>query len=106
VIATPVEGETLAGWLNAAADILEGQEVLAQGDLRDPDGNVCVREAMNLVTPREHCFDVGQAFAEHVGVNVRRICDWNDTPGRTVAEAVQALRDAAIKQQPDATTGW
>ena len=61
------------------------------------DGGVCAFGAIILVEPRDVAARVamGQRLANVLGLTFERIEMWNDTPGRTQAEVVAALRKAA-----------
>lgn len=99
--------------LNAdAADLLDGAaDVITewgwcQNRLTDAVGRVCVVGAMTAAA-RNDALRLGLAYGEASAalrsiIGRGDIVRWNNTPGRTAAEVVQAFRDAAVKARPDA----
>ncbi len=79
-----------------AALIIE-QDGWTQGTARDEQGCVCMYGAIQLAYQNgPHWVTVRHFLAIHLGVGgVPGLIDWNDKPGRTKAEVIQALRDAA-----------
>ena len=108
----------VAGTLNAAADLLEKPGAWTQGEYGlDEDGYgltgvhqlqsraVCLctvgalAVAGNAASIRyaEEEADAVHALASVLGISVGRVAAWNDAPGRTQAEVVAALREAALR---------
>jgi hypothetical protein len=76
----------------------------AQARAITDDGRVCVRESIHLARKtlglEPHTFDGAvAALCDYIGRQT--LPRWNDTPGRTRNEILQALRDCAAKLQPD-----
>lgn len=83
--------------LEKAADLIEPEGAWTQKAMRRGGGR-CVIGAVASLCPRElNWDDVMAPFRQVVGLTrpFSDVVRWNDTPERTQAEVVQALRDAA-----------
>jgi hypothetical protein len=111
-VSAPRAPRTVHKVLLEAADLIE-QRGWTQGTFQGSDGRLCAHGAIHMAV-----FDKPDYFGEHdaplvlavwcrlrnyllaKGVEpdlVRRGCmSWNDAPGRTKEEVVQAMRDAAV----------
>ena len=73
-------------WSNAGSDVFAGSCWCIEGALA----------RASRVHPLSVCKgDPARALAEHLGIEPKRLSQWNDTPGRTHAEVVAALRATA-----------
>lgn len=99
--------ENVADVLDAAADLLEKPGAWIKGDLAldasgeavDPsDSNAscwCVMGATERVSDASWARRARNAFRAVIGGWNKSIPEWNDAPGRTQAEVVAKLREAA-----------
>lgn len=83
----------VADTLNRAADLIE-RDGWCQGLGRDADGSRCAAVALHDAQADRLVWR-GAYRALKARVGTRLVVDWNDTPGRTQAEVVAALRAAA-----------
>lgn len=103
--------KTTAGILRAAFGIIK-QRGWTQGFLEDNNGRVCLIGALHLAGGAESANDTPRdprdwlaykaardALARHLGFastwGAGNLTNWNDTPGRRVAEVRAALQAAA-----------
>jgi len=109
--------DQVADVLDDAADLLE-REGWIQGAATAPEG-YCVEGAIEavtgqsvaLVSPRDDASDAESALRRIVG---RRAYQWNDAPGRTKPEVLDAFRAAAKQERmhpgtsalADPPVGW
>lgn len=113
----PGAAKTVADILAAAADLIEPEGAWTQSEfMRDPTGIVSSEDEPLL--PDANCWcalgaiaqvcdlNPWESWAGHpadaamwalAGVVGRSVAGWNDAPGRTQAEVVAALREAAAK---------
>lgn len=65
-----------------------------QGSSRGTNG-ICVSYALVISSPNHAIREEDRkALAKHVGIDPRQIPKWNDAPGRTFAEVLEALEQA------------
>lgn len=85
-------GKSTAEVLSEAADICE--RGWCQGKFVK-DGCVCASEAIRIAGDSELALDTEAwpFFNRHIGADY--VSEWNDAPGRTQAEVVAKLREAA-----------
>lgn len=95
-----MEPEKIADVLDDAADYIEANG-WCQKHLESPTGEVCASGAIRAVEPGAAWGDGYDALALFLGLDnwlVSSIPRWNDAPGRTEQEVLDAFR-AAAKQQ-------
>lgn len=94
----------IARILDAAADLIEPEGAWGQGQWESSTGCLCAEGALAKAGACERFVDVcrapvGRFFEPLVGGD---IVAWNDAPGRTQAEVVAKLREAAAKARAEA----
>lgn len=93
--------------LERAAELIEPDDVWQQ---QPDDGHHCAASAIGFASGNIKWsewdytgYQIAYShFARHVGT--KSVANWNDAPGRTQSEVVQALRDAAAAAR-DASGG-
>ncbi len=85
---------------------LIGQHLTAngwcQGTDHNGDGAACLRGAINDVVPADHRARVWAGITRHVGGS---LIAWNDEPGRTLEQVMEALSDADLSGA-DLSDAW
>jgi hypothetical protein len=92
---TPMGGASVSEVLAAAADLLEKPGAWTQGIWVDHKGCLCIEGAIATVVGIHPSDVYSHPASIELEARIGSLVDWNDAPGRTQAEVVTALRQAA-----------